>query len=144
MSQVVIHCEQLGKRYQIGQRERYLALRDVLANSFQAPWRLFGSAAPGSSNGPPKHIWALRNVSFEIHEGEVAGIVGRNGAGENTLVKILSRGAKPTEGHAGVLRRLGSLLEGGTGVHPQLNGRGKKNLNGGVLGMSKTQIKRKI
>src|SRR5947209_10181110 len=144
MSQVVIHCEQLGKRYQIGQRERYLALRDVLANSFQAPWRLFRSAAPGSSNGRPKHIWALRNVSFKIHEGEVAGIVGRNGAGKTTLLKVLARVTKPTEGHAEVLGRMGSLLEVGTGFHPELTGRENTYLSGAILGMSKREINRKF
>src|SRR5713226_9015224 len=144
MSQVVIHCEQLGKRYQIGQRERYLALRDVLANSFQVPWRLFGSAPPGSSNGRPKHIWAMRNVSFEIHEGEVLGIVGRNGAGKTTLLKVLARVTKPTEGHAEVVGRMGSLLEVGTGFHPELTGRENTYLSGAILGMSKREINRKF
>src|SRR2546427_3960368 len=144
MSQVVIHCEQLGKRYQIGQRERYLALRDVLANSFQAPWRLFRSAAPGSSNGRPKHIWALRNVSFKIHEGEVLGIVGRNGAGKTTLLKVLARVTKTTEGHAEVVGRMGSLLEVGTGFHPELTGRENPYLSGAMLGMSKREINRKF
>ena len=144
MSQVVIHCEQLGKRYQIGQRERYLALRDVLANSFQAPWRLFRSAAPGSSNGRPKHIWAMRNVSFEIHEGEVVGIVGRNGAGKTTLLKVLARVTRPTEGHAEVVGRMGSLLEVGTGFHPELTGRENTYLSGAILGMSKREINRKF
>src|SRR6267378_393522 len=144
MSQVVIHCEQLGKRYQIGQRERYLALRDVLANSFQAPWRLFRSAAPGSSNGRPKHIWALRNVSFKIHEGEVLGIVGRNGAGKTTLLKVLARVTKPTEGHAEVVGRMGSLLEVGTGFHPELTGRENTYLSGTILGMSKREVTSKF
>ncbi len=144
MSQVVIHCEQLGKRYQIGQRERYLALRDVLANSLQVPWRLFRSAAPGSSNGRPKQLWALRNVSFEIHEGEVVGIVGRNGAGKTTLLKVLARVTRPTEGHAEVLGRMGSLLEVGTGFHPELTGRENTYLSGAILGMSKREINRKF
>ena len=80
MSQVVIRVENLGKRYRIGERERYLALRDILANTLKAPLRLFQRSAAGSTNHQPQYIWALKDVYFEIAEGEVVGIIGRNGA----------------------------------------------------------------
>ena len=80
MNQAVIHVEGLGKCYRIGERERYLALRDVLTNAMKAPWRFFQAAAGTSSNHRPQHIWALKDVSLEVGEGEVVGLIGRNGA----------------------------------------------------------------
>lgn len=139
MSQRVITVKDLGKRYRIGQRERYLALRDVLANSLKAPWRMFRPA--GNLTGrQPQHIWALKDVCFEIGEGEVVGIIGRNGAGKTTLLKILSRITKPTAGWAEVCGRVGSVLEVGTGFHPELTGRENVYLNGAILGMKKREI----
>ena len=143
MSRPVIRVEGLGKRYRIGQRERYLALRDVLANSLKAPLRLF-QAARRSSNHQPQHIWALKDVSFGVNEGEVVGIIGRNGAGKTTLLKILARVTRPTEGYAEIRDRMGSLLEVGTGFHPELTGRENTYLSGAILGMKKKEIDRKF
>ena len=143
MSKPIIHVENLGKRYRIGERERYLALRDVLARAASAPARLFRARRP-SSNGDPGHIWSLKDVSFEIHQGEVVGIIGRNGAGKTTLLKILARVAKPTQGFADVRGRMGSLLEVGTGFHPELTGRENVFLSGAILGMSRQEIRRKF
>lgn len=137
MTETVIHVEGLGKRYRVGERERYLALRDVLARAFTAPLR----------RGPPRtpdYLWALRDVSFDILRGEVVGLIGRNGAGKTTLLKLLSRITHPTEGLAEICGRVGSLLEVGTGFHPELTGRENVYLSGAVLGMKKAEIVRKF
>src|SRR6202167_3251560 len=149
MSDVVIHVDNLGKRYRIGERERYLALRDVLTRAMTAPARLFGprkstSSSNGNGNGDHSHIWALKDVSFDIRQGEVVGIIGRNGAGKSTLLKILARVTKPTSGHAEIRGRMGTLLEVGTGFHPELSGRENVFLSGAILGMNKDEIRRKF
>src|SRR5271155_5446898 len=137
MSESVIHVEGLGKRYRVGERERYLALRDVLTRAFTAPFRR------GKRNGQADFIWALRDVSFDISQGEVVGLIGRNGAGKTTLLKLLSRITRPTEGFAEVRGRVGSLLEVGTGFHPELSGRENIYLSGAILGMSRREINNK-
>jgi lipopolysaccharide transport system ATP-binding protein len=144
MSDIAIRAEKLGKRYRIGQWQRYLALRDVLTQAVKSPLRLFrGSSLKHSSNGNG-HIWALKDASFEVREGEVVGIIGRNGAGKSTLLKILARVTKPTEGFAKIHGRMGSLLEVGTGFHTELTGRENVYLSGGILGMKKREIVRKF
>ncbi|MBZ5696718.1 MAG: ATP-binding cassette domain-containing protein [Acidobacteriia bacterium] len=137
MSESVIHVEGLGKRYRVGERERYLALRDVLARAVAAPFRRNGQRRTRD------FLWALRDVSFDVRQGEVVGLIGRNGAGKTTLLKILSRITRPTEGFAEIHGRVGSLLEVGTGFHPELTGRENVYLSGAILGMSKREIGRK-
>jgi len=144
MSNAIIHVENLGKRYRIGECQRDTGLRHVLDRAVSAPFRLFRARKPSSSNGDPTHIWALKDVSFEIQQGDVVGIIGRNGAGKTTLLKILARVTKPTTGFADVHGRMGSLLEVGTGFHPELTGRENTFLNGAILGMSKKEIERKF
>jgi lipopolysaccharide transport system ATP-binding protein len=137
MTETVIEVRGLGKRYRVGQREPYLALRDVLARAFQAPFRMGRKAARD-------YLWALRDVSLDIGQGEVVGLIGRNGAGKTTLLKILSRITRPTAGYAEIRGRIGSLLEVGTGFHPELTGRENIYLSGAILGMSKREINRKF
>ena len=138
MSDVAIRCENISKRYRLGTQEKYKALRDVIANSFAAPFRRNGSATEDS------HIWALDDVSFEIKPGQVVGIIGHNGGGKSTLLKILSRITKPTRGCAEINGRVGALLEVGTGFHAELTGRENIYLNGAILGMAKAEIDRKF
>lgn len=151
MSDIAIRTRGLRKRYRIGQRERYNALRDMVANSMYAPFRCLSSFIHASS-GDGNHrrspsgewIWALKDVSFDVKRGEVVGIIGRNGAGKSTLLKIISRITKPTEGYVEIRGRVGSLLEVGTGFHSELTGRENIYLNGAILGMKKAEIDRKF
>ena len=144
MSNIAIHVDSLGKRYRIGARERYHTLRDRLTGALTAPSRWFSSNSAADSAAGPTHFWALRNASFDMKEGEVLGLIGRNGAGKTTLLKILSRVTQPTEGSAEIRGRVGSLLEVGTGFHPELSGRENTYLNGAILGMGKKEIERKF
>src|SRR5580692_3762847 len=148
MTDIAIRCEGIAKQYRIGERERYRALRDVITDMVTAPFRRVRSASQDSSHGNGNNketrFWALKDVSFEIKRGEVAGIIGRNGVGKSTLLKILSRITEPTRGSADIWGRVGSLLEVGTGFHPELTGRENIYLNGAILGMSKAEIARKF
>src|SRR5262252_4303187 len=139
---VVIHADALSKRYRLGSRQTYGAMRDVLSRGLKAPARLARRLMGGAAPGPTEHLWALDRVSFEIREGAVVGIIGRNGSGKSTLLKILSRITEPTAGSAEVRGRVGSLLEVGTGFHPELSGRENIYLNGAILGMRKREIDR--
>ncbi len=143
MSDVAIHVENLSKMYRLwGTRERFPTLRDRLMDGLVAPWRRLRQLDKPAP--PEKTIWALRGVSFEVRPGEVVGIIGRNGAGKTTLLKILSRITQPTEGYVEIRGRVGSLLEVGTGFHPELTGRENIYLNGAILGMKRAEIERKF
>ncbi len=143
MSDVAIRVEGLGKRYTLGgQGARYDTLREALVRAVKAPARLLGRRnAP--ANRDDRTLWALRDVSFEVPQGQVLGIIGRNGAGKTTLLRILTRITEPTEGRAEITGRVGSLLETGTGFHPELTGRENVYLNGAILGMGKKEMDRK-
>ncbi|RIK35057.1 MAG: ABC transporter ATP-binding protein [Chloroflexi bacterium] len=146
MSELAIRIENLSKQYRIGQREAYKALRDVLADAVKRPVQALQSAIQRQPQpmAEPAMLWALDDVSFDINQGEVVGIVGRNGAGKSTLLKILSRITEPTVGRVALYGRVGSLLEVGTGFHPELTGRENIYLNGAILGMKRTEIERKF
>ena len=138
MSDVAIRCENISKRYRLGTQEKYKALRDAIAGAFAAPFRRNGSS------GDEAHVWALDDVSFEVKRGQVIGVIGHNGGGKSTLLKILSRITKPTRGYAAINGRVGALLEVGTGFHAELTGRENVYLNGAILGMTKAEIDRKF
>jgi lipopolysaccharide transport system ATP-binding protein len=145
MSHLAIRVESLGKQYRIGgPQARYKTLRETLSGAATAPLRRIRSIARGRSPGSHDIFWALRDISFEVQPGEVVGIIGRNGAGKSTLLKILSRITEPTEGYAELRGRVGTLLEVGTGFHPELTGRENIYLNGAILGMKRGEIERKF
>ncbi|HOC43094.1 MAG TPA: ABC transporter ATP-binding protein [Thermoanaerobaculales bacterium] len=135
MSAPAIRSELLSKRYRLGERRPFKSLRESLSGAFRRPL---------AGRRHREHIWALDAVSFEIAEGEAVGVIGRNGAGKSTLLKVLSRITQPTSGRAEVRGRIGSLLEVGTGFHPELTGRENISLNGAILGMKRAEIAAKF
>ena len=148
MSDLAIRVEGLGKQYRIGARqERYRTFRDAFTNTLTTPFKRARALLQGQAYGAAdlnESIWALKDVSLDIQQGEVIGVIGRNGAGKSTLLKILSNITEPTEGSAHIFGRVGSLLEVGTGFHPELTGRENVYLNGAILGMKREEINRKF
>ena len=138
---IAVHVENLGKKYKIGtapqSRGNYNTLRDTIANTFSRQKRL-------EAKKPDNIIWAVKDISFDVEQGQVLGIIGHNGAGKSTLLKLLSRVVEPTEGMMQLRGRVGSLLEVGTGFHPELTGRENLYLNGAILGMHRSEITRKF
>lgn len=140
MSDIAIRTEKLSKKYRVGvERARYGRLTESLWNGLATPFR-----RQSRNGGLQKEVWALKDVSLEVRQGEVVGIIGRNGAGKTTLLKLLSRITEPTSGYAEIRGRVGSLLEVGTGFHPELTGRDNIYLSGAILGMRRSEIARKF
>src|SRR5229473_6676788 len=131
-----IEIQNLSKRYRIGRLQQGRTFREDIVEFVKRPW--------GRRNDEEDSIWALRNVSFDVGEGEVVGIIGKNGAGKSTLLKILSKITYPTEGNIKVNGRVASLLEVGTGFHEELTGRENIYLNGSILGMRKREVEEKL
>lgn len=132
MSKPIIKVENLGKKYQIGEPEKYLSLRDQIGDFFKF------------KKNKKDEFWALKDINFEVNRGDTLGVIGRNGSGKSTLLKILSQITPPTTGKATMRGRVASLLEVGTGFHPELTGRENVFLNGAILGMSQNEIKKKF
>lgn len=146
MSNSIIEIKNLGKKYNIAhQRGRYIALRDILANILRSPFKFAKHKAKQIVGLETKEeFWALRNINLEVNKGDIVGIIGANGAGKSTLLKILTGITPPTEGEIIMRGKVASLLEVGTGFHPELTGRENIFLNGAILGMSKKEISRKF
>jgi lipopolysaccharide transport system ATP-binding protein len=148
MSESVIKVEHLSKLYRIGGREAgYRTFRETLVDAAKAPLQRIGGLFSRHSSPvtrPSDTIWALKDVSFEVKQGEVVGIIGRNGAGKSTLLKVLSKITEPTEGRVEMRGRIGSLLEVGTGFHPELTGHENIYLYGAILGMNRWEVTRKF
>src|SRR5262249_35065478 len=142
MSRPIIEVENLSKRYRLGQFNAQ-TMREEVEQLF-ARFRNRGATRDGKLAGESSEFWALRDISFSVQRGEVLGIIGRNGAGKSTLLKILSRLTEPTSGVAYIRGRVASLLEVGTGFHPELAGRENIYLNGAILGMTRAEIRGKF
>ncbi len=148
MNDIVIHAENLSKRYCIGKNHaKYGTLRDSIADASKAVLQKAGRLLRGRlprDQAADEVLWALAGVSFEVRRGEIVGIIGRNGAGKSTLLKILSRVTEPAGGECSIRGRVGSLLEVGSGFHPELTGRENVYLNGAIIGMKRSEIDRKF
>ena len=148
MTELAIRVTDLGKRYRIGDSPgRYNTLRDSIVGAITSPIRRIrrGLLPIGEDGGGDSTIiWALKDVTFDVHQGQVLGVIGKNGAGKSTLLKILSRVTEPSAGEVEIRGRVGSLLEVGTGFHPELTGRENIYLNGAILGMRRVEIEKKF
>jgi lipopolysaccharide transport system ATP-binding protein len=147
MSEIALQVENISKRFFVARKQgNYSTLRDTVTDAFLDRFLRISKLLQGQSIAAEQNreFWALKDISFEIKQGEVLGVIGRNGAGKSTLLKILTRITHPTKGQARIRGRVGSLLEVGTGFHPELTGRENIYLNGAILGMRKAQIEKRF